>query len=355
MRILFFITGLEKSGAETQMYNLISQLSKKKSIEIKVISLTGGYYLKKLKNLGISISVCSNSLSYNLFKYISFFIREVKDFKPEIVHSFLFHTNIVSKLSLFSLKKDFKLICSYRDKISNHKLIYYLEKINSSRADYLISNSYEADQDLKFSSTKRAVINNGVNFKKANSSKVKELKKKYKGKKIILTIGRFAHQKDYVTNVDTVYELSKLRDDFLFLYVGKGELRAEIEQRVREYGLSKYVKFLGFRDDIAELMSVADVFFLPTLHESQSNVFIEAMSFKLPIVTTEIPENKALIRQGVFCSIGDYKKMSDEIDKIFSNGFDDKLLEENYNYVCNEFSLLRMSKNYYKIYEDLLK
>jgi len=167
MKLLFFITGLNKSGAETQIYNLISGLSLKKNVKIRVISLTTGYYEEKLKKLGVEVRVCEGKLNYNIFKYISFFKHEVSDFKPDIVHSFLFHTNIISKVSLYFMEKNFKLICSYRDKISNHYWIKHLEKFNKNKVDLLISNSIQANLELNYlnsNENKRKVISNG--FKK---------------------------------------------------------------------------------------------------------------------------------------------------------------------------------------------
>lgn len=358
MKILFFITGLYKSGAETQMINLIEQLHFKENISIKVVSLIEGYYESKLKQLDIDYSICSNNLNYNMFKYILFFKKEVSKFKPDIVHSFLFHSNIVSKIALLIMKKNFRLICSYRDTISNHPLIYQLEKINKYKTDAFISNSKQADCEIKYlkhSQSISEVIDNGVRFEKISQTNLEKLKKRYKNKKIILTIARFAEQKDYITNIKTCYELSKKREDFVFLYVGEGPKRDEITSLAQEYSVNKYITFLGRRDDIAELMTFSDVFFLPTLHESQSNVFIESMYYKLPIVTTNIKENRDLIKYAQFCKIKDYKKMATEINTILNRGFDKEKLDKNYLYTKEKFSLSSMTQNYYKIYKTLLK
>ena len=358
MKILFFITGLNKSGAETQIYNLISGLLLKKNIEIRVISLTSGYYEEKLKKLGVEVKVCKGKLNYNIFKYISFFKNEVSDFKPDIVHSFLFHTNIISKVSLYFMEKKFKLICSYRDKISNHFWIKHLENFNKKKVDMLISNSKEANLDLDYLNSnvdKREVISNGFKITTPNMSKVQKIKKKYKGKKIILTIGRLEAQKDYLTNIKTCHELSKIRDDFLFLYVGEGSLRKKLESEVIKYKLEKFIVFLGFQNEVLELMKSAEVFFLPTLHESQSNVFIEAMSQSLPIVTTNIQENIDVVKNGIFCNIGDFKFMAEQIDTILSLGYNKKLLLENKKFTSKEFSYENMIKKYYKVYTIILR
>jgi len=133
IKILYLITSLDKGGAETQLFRLVSNLKKKKDIELKVVSIKGGYFEEKLKEEGIDVEIISNNLSYfKLPQYISKLKKIIKEFKPNIVHSFLFHTNILMKISLFFMKKDFKLITSYRADIRDFKLLYFLEKVNNN-------------------------------------------------------------------------------------------------------------------------------------------------------------------------------------------------------------------------------
>lgn len=357
IRILFFITGLGKGGAEKQLFNLMSGLINKKNLEIKLISIFGGDYEKDFKKLGISVNVFFKNKNFNLFKSIFLFKKYVKDFKPDIVHSFLFHSNIISKFSLFFMKKNFKLICSYRSLIKKYPLITFLEYLNQWKTDLLICNSKRALMDLKiynFFKVKKKIVYNGFEIKKINTKKAKEFKKKYKGKKIILTVGRFSLEKDYFTNIRTCFELSLLRDDFLFIYVGGNDYKKYLKFAKKLKILDKIV-FLGKRDDVLELMSISKVFFLPTLYESQCNALMEAMYSKLPIVTTDLKENRELVKFAKFCKVKDYKCMAKKINEILNGSFNNNYLEKNYNYLINNFSKEKMVEKYYKIYEVLVR
>ncbi len=82
-----------------------------------------------------------------------------------------------------------------------------------------------------------------------------------------------------------------------FLLVGRGELLGLWRRVARTLGL-KNVRFLGGWEDMPELYRAADAFFLPTLGENQSLATLEAMASGLPVVTTPIPAQAELIRQG---------------------------------------------------------
>jgi len=358
IKILYFTTTLAQGGAEKQLFQLICGISKKKNFEIKLISIFGGEYEKDLKKEKIDFRVLSKNKSYNLFKFILDFRTEVKKFKPTIVHSFLFHSNIVSKLSLFFMKKNFKLICSYRGLVQKYKLIKYLEYFNMGKTDLLISNSKFASDSLSIYKNildKRKVFVNGFLPKKVNIKSAKKFKNQYKNKKIVITVGAFRFEKDYHTNVLACIEVLKKYKDVVFLYVGEdGEDSLKVKELIKKNKINQ-IKFLGRRSDIPELLSISDIFFFPTLFESQPNAIIEAMYYKVPIVTTDIEGITNILSKAQFSPPKDYKSMSKEILKYLNNPLSKKDLDFNHKIIVDNFSNNSMIEKYYKEYFRLLK
>ena len=80
------------------------------------------------------------------------------------------------------------------------------------------------------------------------------------------------------------------------LLVGDGPDKELITNYTKKYQLEKYVSILGDRSDIPEILAIADVFILPTLYEGMSNALLEAMTAGNAIITTDIPENRELVR-----------------------------------------------------------
>jgi UDP-glucose:(heptosyl)LPS alpha-1,3-glucosyltransferase len=81
------------------------------------------------------------------------------------------------------------------------------------------------------------------------------------------------------------------------LVAGSGDDRP-YRARAEQLGVGGRIRFLGWRDDVAELYSAADLFVLPTRYDSFSNSCLEAMASGLPLVTSGANGAAELIRQG---------------------------------------------------------
>ncbi|GAI69320.1 unnamed protein product, partial [marine sediment metagenome] len=145
------------------------------------------------------------------------------------------------------------------------------------------------------------IIENGIDFNDFVPSKTKEEIRKelnLSNLPILCTVANFKTQKDYPTIIKAI-SLIKNEFDFIYLVVGKG-LRFEdqgdiIKQLVNHYNLTN-IKFLGFRNDIANILSVTNIWVNSTLFEGQSNSLLEAMAMRLPIITTNIEANREIVR-----------------------------------------------------------
>lgn len=110
---------------------------------------------------------------------------------------------------------------------------------------------------------------------------------------IAITVGRLAEQKGYHVLIPAIPQLVKEFPDLQFVWVGDGEQKDQLKQQVREHGIENQVHFLGYRKDVRELLSAADIFVFSTLSEGQPFALIEAMAQGLPIVSSDacgIPE-----------------------------------------------------------------
>ncbi|EPE96967.1 glycosyl transferase group 1 [Rhizobium grahamii CCGE 502] len=133
------------------------------------------------------------------------------------------------------------------------------------------------------------VVRNGVNPMVASgglSAKVDELG--LSGKKVLLTVARFTPQKDHVTLIKAMPDIIAAHPSAILVLVGSGEEQSTLETLVDELGLASVVRFLGHRDDIADLMCIADLFVLPSRFEGLPLAVLEAMSVGLVVVATRI-------------------------------------------------------------------
>ena len=72
------------------------------------------------------------------------------------------------------------------------------------------------------------------------------------------------------------------------LIIGDGPLRKELEYQAIELGIEKNVVFLGQREDVPELLSVLDIFVMPSLNEGMGRAIVEAMASEKPVIASNV-------------------------------------------------------------------
>jgi glycosyltransferase involved in cell wall biosynthesis len=114
-----------------------------------------------------------------------------------------------------------------------------------------------------------------------------------------LTIGRLTEQKAYPNLFRAFITVVKSVPRSRLLVVGRGPLRAELEEIVRQSGLQASISFLGFRDDIPSLLAAADSLVMASRYEGMPNAVIEALATGLPVVGTDVGGMPELVQDGV--------------------------------------------------------
>jgi len=99
-----------------------------------------------------------------------------------------------------------------------------------------------------------------------------------KNKYVIGHIGRFYSVKNHPFMVSIIEKLAKSSLDFVWLFIGDGIDLDNVKKMVKERGLSQYVRFLGRRNDIPELLQVMDLFMLPSKYEGFPTVAVESQA-----------------------------------------------------------------------------
>lgn len=116
---------------------------------------------------------------------------------------------------------------------------------------------------------------------------------------LAITVGRLAEQKGHTYLIPAIPHLSQEFPDLRFVWIGDGEERGNLGNQLQSYGVADRVLLLGYRSDVAKLLTAADLFIFPTCFEGHPSALLEAMAHRLPIVasnTSSIPE---IIEHGV--------------------------------------------------------
>ncbi|MCD4717783.1 MAG: glycosyltransferase family 4 protein [Desulfobacterales bacterium] len=142
------------------------------------------------------------------------------------------------------------------------------------------------------------------------------------------------------------------------VFVGKGDLEKELRAKALQMGVSDRVKFLGWRDDIPELMQILDVFVLPSLNEGMGRVLAEAMAAGKPVIASHVGGIPDLVKpgqNGFLVEPGDLTGLSRAITRLLS---DKKIRDEmgrKGREMCQDFSVEKMIEKIDVLYASLFK
>jgi len=106
--------------------------------------------------------------------------------------------------------------------------------------------------------------------------------------RVCVTVGRLVPVKGHRFLLEAVARAQAAVPGLKLLCAGEGPEDKELLRLADRLGLGQHIRFLGFRNDIAEILSACDVFVLPSLNEGLGLVLLEAMASGLPIVATRV-------------------------------------------------------------------
>lgn len=201
------------------------------------------------------------------------------------------------------------------------------------------------------------VIYNGIKIH-VPESKRKQIKGIAEGDMVVATVGRLVPDKDYFTLLDAFAQTIKIFKNAKLLFVGDGVLRQELESYCADLGLKNNVIFLGFRQDVAELLGCADIFVLSSLTEGISLALLEAMSAGLPVVATDVGGNPEVVANGdsgFLVPARNPEMMAEKIATLLLNsGLAHSMGETGRHIVETSFSLERMLNDYKDLYLEIM-
>jgi glycosyltransferase involved in cell wall biosynthesis len=329
---------MNRGGLETMLMNYYRQMDREKiQFDFMVHRSEEGLYDKEILKLGGRIYKMPQIKPGNYQKYFKLlyvFFAENQEYR--VVHS---HINENSSFVLRAAKRagvpcriahshlsdlgiDYKLPFRMyarflmRDNPSEYfacskKAGQWLFGTNIPKSkEITVLNNAVNTTDFKFSEKKRNEIRNELNIENDQL--------------VIGHIGRFNKQKNHDYLIDIFNGVHKKNSKALLLLAGDGHLRASIEKKVFQLGLTPYVKFLGVRNDITDLMQGMDLFLFPSLFEGLPVVLIEAQAAGLNcIVSSSITKESDVTGRVEFISLNESpEKWADQILSASYEHFD---------------------------------
>ena len=176
------------------------------------------------------------------------------------------------------------------------------------------------------------------------------------GERIVTHVSNFRK----VKRVDHVIEVFKGIQDRLpakLLLVGDGPERQKAEQQCRELGLCDEIRFLGKQEAIEEILSISDLFLMPSETESFGLAALEAFACQVPVVSSNaggLPEVNIHGETGFLADFGDVAAMVDYSVQILESDERLAFFRRNALQQAKQFELHNILPLYEALYERTL-
>jgi glycosyltransferase involved in cell wall biosynthesis len=364
------ISDLEFGGAQRQVVELVNKLDAQ-NITVYVCSLSDYVPLSTSLERRERLRVIRRKVRFDftvVFR-LALFLRKVK---ADVVHAFLFDAEIASRLA-GRLARTPAIICSERN--TNYKAkprdVLAL-RLTRSLQDLVIANSHCG---AEFNSTligypkhRYRVVRNGVDVQRFRPRPAEQVRESFGIPRDALVIGMFASfkpQKNHGLLLEAIKDITARTERVRFLFVGdalhKGmsdsdAYKAWLVKRIDALAIREHCVFAGNRQDVELIYPICDLTVLPSLFEGTPNALLESMACGVPVVTTDVSDNREIVPDGEVGFVvpsGDVQQLTARILELLEDPtLRARLSHQARAWVLRHFSSERLAENTANVYRE---
>lgn len=178
------------------------------------------------------------------------------------------------------------------------------------------------------------------------------------GEKVMVHISNFREVKRAKDVIRTFANLRRMEVPVKLIMVGDGPDRRPTEQLARDEGVYQDTRFLGKQEPVEEILSIADLFMIPSGSETFGLAALEAMACRVPVLSSDIgglPELNVEGETGFLCELGDVDCFTDRARRILTDEeLHTEMSENAYRRAVEEFGMDRIVPRYEAYYERII-
>lgn len=327
---MLLAVGLGVGGTESHVLELASRLDRAR-FDVIVCALKGeGVIAAELRNRGVRVVTLGGRGKLDARVLVKLW-RLIRKERPDIIHAFLFWANLACRVLGGLLRVSVRL-SSYHDMEVRkvwHRLIPDRLTLPWTHAIVCCSEAVcrSVRAQIGGEAKKYIAIPFGVDV--GRYACAGPLKRNELGLReelpVIGTVCRLIEPKKGLAVL--LQAAARLKEQatapgFQLLIVGDGPAYGSLRARTEQMGLAPWVVFAGLRRDVAGLLSLMDVFVLPSLYEGFGIAIIEAMAASRPVVATAvggIPEVVVHGETGLLVPPGDPAALADALHELLAH------------------------------------
>ncbi len=381
MKIDLIITELAVGGAEQCLTNLALHL-REHSHSVRVLALSRppdeGHdrLFDRLEGQNIEVHFLGGETWWHLPWVLARLWQKIRSSPPEIAQSFLFHANVLAALLYPFFKVPLVGGARVVDPRYGRHWLNWLSSMAMSRLVCVSQSVAEHSQNYdKVDPKKIVVIANGITSVNADfgspSESIDPTKQFIKAKSYaqrqlgiapatpcLLFVGRLHHQKGVDVLMSRADEILSALPLHQIIFIGDGPMKSQLQTQASHCKHETRIHFVGRRDDVANWMQSCQLLLLPTRYEGMPNVVLEAMSFGLPVISTQAEGVLELLGDAAAeqtVAVGDWDAWSRKVVEVAANGvLHQKLSRVNLDRCIQYFDLNEKMQQYEMLYREVL-
>lgn len=292
-RVLYVINGLQRGGAELGLKTLIDQ-GLFSDVELQLLLIHKGdeqLYQSLLNHPDVNrihVADAHNGLrTLGMFKALWFLLRHCASGKCQIIIASLAQANIIALLvaKLFPTVK----VASFFHNTSYSKSIYEkIIKSLSARIDYGFYDNVKTYEAVKNKLPEKSDRQWFYLPLFISQETVDKSTYAVTGPTHIFSVGRLNSQKNYLEVLHAIRLLLNDGCEVKYFIAGEGELEHTLRECCKRLALESHVELLGFQENWQAQVPHMDIYLLASTREGLSIATLEAMSYGLPVVATNV-------------------------------------------------------------------
>jgi glycosyltransferase involved in cell wall biosynthesis len=362
VRVALIIPTMDRGGAEKQLCLLAEHLPRDQFDPHVILLTRDGPLGNRLRDAGVPVTLIGKRFKVDpsaLWKLKKF----LRHLNPHLVHTWLFAANSFGRVAARMARVPNVLASERCVDLWKTELHHWIDRRLAKRTAAITTNSsgvldfYAAhgiDANLFH------IIPNGIQPRPTSTIDRLEACRRLHvdpSRKLLLAVGRLWPQKRYRDLIWSAELLGTLREDTTLVIIGDGPQSGELLRHRDAVTTSDRVRFAGSRDDVADLLPHADLFWIGSAYEGQSNSLIEAMQAGVAVVASDIPGNRDLVideQTGRLVQLGDTAEFARISNQLLEDGAMARRLGAAASQrIASQFTVAAMVDAHARLYRDL--
>lgn len=206
------------------------------------------------------------------------------------------------------------------------------------------------------------VIPTGIDlepYQSVNGRSVRQQRGWTDDKKIIISVGRLAGEKNFDTLIKAFAIVAKAHDDIILALIGDGPDKGDLEKLAKKEGVGDRVDFLGRVpfEEMPNHLKAADFFAFASITETQGLVTMEAMAADLPVIAVDATGTSDIVEDGKdgILTENNPESLAEGIDRVMADPDLAKRLLAGAKHKAQEFETIHVTRKMIAVYEQAIE